>query len=262
MGFRAHTPARSLAVRPVWLPWLLFIGVVVCLFVSSALSAADTPEEPADLKHLIERMFPKSTVIGDKETGVSVPTWPVYQLNQIIGYAYESGDLVDFPGFSGETMNFLVGIDTAGNIRGVEVLYHHEPIFMHGLGPKPFTDFLDQYAGHGISEQIVVGKARGAGGNDVTYFDGVTKATVSVNIANDAVLVSAMKLARDRIDAFAQGAPAEVRDDIYEPLTFNELRDAGYVKTWQLDRFTVGMAWARISMILPTTICISMKAIR
>ena len=75
-------------------------------------------------------------------------------------------------------MNFLIGIDVDGGVRGVEVLYHHEPIFMHGLGPQPFLDFLTQYAGHGITEQIVVGKGRSD--NDVTYFDGVTKATVSV----------------------------------------------------------------------------------
>ncbi len=169
-----------------------------------AQSETDTPV--ADFKPIIERMFPKSTVVGDKETDTPIPAWPVYQLSRTLGYAYETKDLVDFPGFSGEQMNFLVGIDTEGNIRGVEVLYHHEPIFMHGLGPQPFVDFLNQYGGHAITEQIVVGRSRGAGPNDVTYIDGVTKATVSVNIANDTVLVSALKLARDRIEAFAQVA--------------------------------------------------------
>ncbi|MEO1081270.1 MAG: 4Fe-4S binding protein [Pseudomonadota bacterium] len=187
---------------------------------------------------LVEKMFPKSTVIGDKETDAVTPAWPVYQLNQVIGYAYESKDLVDFPGFSGEQMNFLIGIDTDGGVRGVEVLYHHEPIFMHGLGPQPFLDFLAQYAGHGITEQIVVGKRRG-GDNDVTYFDGVTKATVSVNIANDTVLVSALKLARDRIEAFAQAAPAEVREDVFQEKSWQQLLDEGLVKNWTLDRVTV-----------------------
>ena len=198
---------------------------------------ADT--DATDLSHLIKTLFPKSTVIGEKETNAATPAWPVYQLNQIIGYAYESKDLVEFPGFSGEQMNFLIGIDTEGGIRGVHVLYHHEPIFMHGLGPQPFVDFLNQYGGHGITEQIVVGKGRGASGNDVTYFDGVTKATVSVNIANDTVLVSALKLARDRIEAFAQSAPAEVRDDVFEPRSWEQLIETGLVKRWVLDRATV-----------------------
>ncbi len=207
----------------------------------SALAADDerAATEGSGVIALIEKMFPRSTVIGEKESDAATPAWPVYQLNQVIGYAYESKDLVDFPGFSGEQMNFLIGIDTEGGVRGVEVLYHHEPIFMHGLGPQPFLDFLAQYAGHGITEQIVVGKGRGGSDNEVTYFDGVTKATVSVNIANDTVLVSALKLARDRIEAFAQAAPAEVREDVFEEKTWQQMLDEGLVKSWTLDRATV-----------------------
>lgn len=197
------------------------------------------PVNSPEVRHLIEEMFPKSTVIGDKEAQATIPAWPVYQLNQIIGYAYESWDLVDFPGFSGEKMNFLIGVDTEGTIRGVQVLYHHEPIFMHGLGPQPFHDFLAQYPGRSIQEQIVVGKGRGASGNQVTYFDGVTKATVSVNIANDTVLVSALKLARDRIAAFAQGAPAEVREDVYRQLGWEKLLEEDLVRRWELSRDAV-----------------------
>lgn len=196
-------------------------------------------EPPASLDHLIEKMFPKSTRIGEKVVEGGIPAWPVYQLNQVIGYAYESWDLVDFPGFSGERMNFLIGVASDGAIRGVQVLTHHEPIFMHGLGPQPFYDFLEQYAGHSITEQIVVGKGRGASGNQVTYFDGVTKATVSVIIANDTVLVSALKLARDRLDAFAQSAPAEVRQDVYAEADWNSMLEEGLVRRWELTREAV-----------------------
>ncbi len=174
--------------RPSGTFFVLFAAL--CLgFFSSAFTGvheAAAAEESAaagqavDITHLIKELFPKSTAIGEKESTGATPAWPVYQLGRIIGYAYESKDIVDFPGFSGEQMNFLIGIDVDGGIRGVQVLYHHEPIFMHGLGPQPFLDFLAQYSGHAITEQIVVGKSRGASGNDVTYFDGVTKATVSL----------------------------------------------------------------------------------
>lgn len=219
--------------------------LLVFLLLTSLAPQAQEAAGGGNLLSLIGGMFPKATVIGDKEVDAPVPAWPIYQLNELIGYAYESRDLVDFPGFSGEQMNFLIGIDVDGGIRGVQVLYHHEPIFMHGLGPQPFLDFLAQYPGHAITEQIVVGKARGGAGNDVTYFDGVTKATVSVNIANDTVLVSALKLARARIEAFAQGAPAEVRDDAFEAKEWQELLDEGLVRRWRLERATVeeGMGW-------------------
>ncbi|MEE4279227.1 MAG: 4Fe-4S binding protein [Halieaceae bacterium] len=217
---------------------LATVMLVVAAIVSPGLEARDEPGD-AGITSLIQTMFPKATVIGDKEVDAGTPAWPVYQLNEVIGYAYESKDLVDFPGFSGEQMNFLIGIDRDGELRGVEVLYHHEPIFMHGLGPQPFLDFLAQYAGHGITEQIVVGGGRGRADSDVTYFDGVTKATVSVNIANDTVLVSALKLARDRIEAFAQGAPAEVRSDVFEEKSWDELLEEQLIRRWSLDRATV-----------------------
>ncbi|MEM6485050.1 MAG: 4Fe-4S binding protein [Pseudomonadota bacterium] len=191
------------------------------------------------IEGLIKEMFPEATVIGELDTTDAIPVRPIQQINQIIGYVFESQDVVNFPGFSGEVMNFLIGVDSQGVIRGVKVLYHHEPIFMHGLGPLPFLEFLDQYAGHSIAERIVVGKGGGAPGSEVTYFDGVSKATVSVNIANDTVLVSALKLARARIEAFAQGAAAEVRADVYEPHTWQSMLDRGFIKTWRLSRETV-----------------------
>jgi len=230
-------PARGLSGA------LLILWLALASWLGAPALAADEPtpagDETGTVEHLIREFFPKATVIGTKESDAPIPAWTVYQLNQVIGYVYESKDLVDFPGFSGEPMNFLIGIDTDGGIRGVRVLYHHEPIFMHGLGPQPFLDFLAQYGGHGITEQIVVGKGRGAGGNDVTYFDGVTKATVSVNIANDTVLVSALKLARDRLEAFAQAAPAEVREDVFEARTWDALVEEGLVKRWTLPRAEV-----------------------
>lgn len=228
---------RILRRKPGTMRVLTTLTLVAACSWGALTSAADSVDAPAaEPRDLIQAMFPKATVIGDKEIDATTPAWPVYQLNELIGYAYESRDLVDFPGFSGETMNFLIGIDTDGGIRGVEVLYHHEPIFMHGLGPQPFLDFLSQYGGHGITEQIVVGRGRGAQSNDVTYFDGVTKATVSVNIANDTVLVSALKVARDRIEAFAQAAPAEVREDVFEAQGWDQLIEQGLVQRWTLSR--------------------------
>ncbi|MEM9315517.1 MAG: hypothetical protein AAGA95_12890, partial [Pseudomonadota bacterium] len=65
--------------------------VLLCaalLGATPATLANDTASEAANVVALIEKMFPKSTVIGDKETDGATPAWPVYQLNQVIGYAY------------------------------------------------------------------------------------------------------------------------------------------------------------------------------
>ena len=222
-------------------------GLALCAAgaaLGAAAAAADRSERSAepDPVQLIQRMFPQATRIGDKDYSRSIPVWPVYQVTQLIGYAYESLDLLKFPGFSGEPMNFLIGVDNEGTLRGVDVLYHHEPIFIYGLGPQPFVDFLNQYPGHSITEQIVLGKSPGARDNNVTYFDGISAATVTLAVANDTVLLSAMQVARDRLEAFAQRAPARVREAHFERLSWDDLLRRGLVQRWSLPRDEVEQA--------------------
>ena len=227
---RSRSPLRALALL------LCAAGALAAGPAEGAANPGAGPDSESDPLALIQRMFPEATRIGDKDDSGSIPAWPVYQVTQVIGYAYESLDLLEFPGFSGEPMNFLIGIDNDGTLRGVDVLYHHEPIFINGLGPRAFLDFLDQYPGHSIAEQIVVGGTRGALDNDVTYFDGVTAATVTLVVANDTVLLSAMQLARERLDAFAQPAPARVRETHFESLSWDDLLQRGLVQRWSLHR--------------------------
>ena len=227
---RSRSPLRALALL------LCAAGALAAGLAEGAANPGAGPDSESDPLALIQRMFPEATRIGDKDDSGSIPAWPVYQVTQVIGYAYESLDLLEFPGFSGEPMNFLIGIDNDGTLCGVDVLYHHEPIFINGLGPRAFLDFLDQYPGHSIAEQIVVGGTRGALDNDVTYFDGVTAATVTLVVANDTVLLSAMQLARERLDAFAQPAPARVRETHFESLSWDDLLQRGLVQRWSLHR--------------------------
>lgn len=192
--------------------------------------------ENSSLEAMINDMFPSATVIGEKTTNEAVPAWPVYQLSELIGYAFESNDMVDFAGFSGERINLLIGIDTAGELAGVKLLHHHEPIFMHGLGPQPLLDFLGQYTGHSVTERIIVGSSRHNRDGANTYFDGVTKATVSVIVANDTILNSALKVARDKLPAYAQKAPVAVREDYFEELDWQQLLSRGLVRAWRTTR--------------------------
>lgn len=190
--------------------------------------------EQSGVEEIIQQIFPKATVIGEKEDGTSVPVWPVYQLGELIGYAFESNDMVDFPGFSGARINLLIGIETSGEIAGISLLHHHEPIFLHGLGPQPFLDFIAQYEGHSVADRIIVGHTSGGRDDSNIYIDGVTKATVSVIVANDTILNSALKVARAKLEEYAQRAPAVVREDYFEALDFNGLLASGLVKQWHI----------------------------
>jgi NosR/NirI family nitrous oxide reductase transcriptional regulator len=157
----------------------------------------------------------------------------VYQLQELLGYAYVSIDFVTLQGFAGKPITMMIGLDTKGRFTGVEVLHHHEPVFLHGLGEAPLNEFVAQYEGRSLKDQIIVQassrSSRDTGGQQV-YFDGVSKATVSVLIINDTILSSALQVARSKLEGFAQAAPTRARQDYYEPLTWQQLLDRGYVQ--------------------------------
>ena len=159
-------------------------------------------------------------------------------MQELIGYAFESSDLVDIPGFSGDNVNLLIGMNTRGQLVGSKLLNHHEPIFLHGLGETPLIEFIDQFKGLKVNQRIIIdGKHSGSRSDEsVAYIDGVTKATVSVVVVNDTIISSALKVARQKISDFVQGAPVKIRPDYFEPLSLDELMAGNYIKKWVIKR--------------------------
>jgi NosR/NirI family nitrous oxide reductase transcriptional regulator len=200
------------------------------LLLICATGYTDTTSEP-DTSPVIQRLFPSATVIGDKLD--DFPVYPVYQLQELLGYAYRSTDFTRLPGFAGKPIEMMIGLDTRGRFTGVEILNHHEPVFLHGLGEEPLFDFVDQYEGRALTEQIVVessGRSGRSSAGNVVYFDGVSKATVSVLIVNDTVLSSALTVARNKLEGFTAEAPTRAREDFYQPLSWQQMLDRGYIR--------------------------------
>lgn len=197
-------------VRPI-------LTLLLCLMLLPAPARAGLDPHR---REVIQSLFPSATVIGERRA--DLPVYPVYQLQELLGYAYESTDLSHLQGFAGKPIRMMIGLDTRGRFTGVRVLEHHEPVFLHGLGEAPLFDFVSQYAGHSLREQILIRTGSEARGKtvdgDPVYFDGVSKATVSVLIINDTVLSSALKVARQTLADFAQAPPTRVRPDVYRPL--------------------------------------------
>jgi NosR/NirI family transcriptional regulator, nitrous oxide reductase regulator len=215
----------------------LFVIIVFSYFcmLQSQNTYAST-DDTQTLESDILALFPRAT--RPPKLNVESKIWSIYQLNDIIGYAYQSNDFVDFKGFSGERINILIGLDVDGRFSKLKILHHHEPIFLHGLGPIPLQEFIDQYPLHTLSERIMFSGRKTGETEDIhnTYFDGVTKATVSVIVINDTILSSAREVARLVLPAFAQQAPATVRKEIFETLDWRDLVDQGLVKHWILSR--------------------------
>lgn len=186
----------------------------------------DVTEIPSE----IIQLFPSATRVGLADE--HLPVIPVYQLNQLLGYAFETDDLTDFIGFSGESINMLLGLNTQGVITGLRVKGHHEPIFLHGLGEQSMFEFVDQYQGHSVKERFII-NSQDKTSKQATYFDGITRATVSVLVINDTILASALKVARAKLEGFIAASPYVIKSKLFHRLNFDQLMDKGYLQHWQ-----------------------------
>ena len=79
---------------------------------------------------------------------------------ELAGYVFETKPLAPIPGFSGDPINLLITIDRDGRFLDVTILEQNEPIFISGLGPGPFHDFVQQYRGLSIGDSITVSSGR------------------------------------------------------------------------------------------------------
>ena len=216
---------------------VLALALTLITIPSAALAEGGSPGHNATpIPELIQSLFPKATRIESKLE--DYPVFPVYQLSELLGYAYESKDLSDLPGFSGKPIRLLIGMDTQGTFTGVRVVSHHEPVFLHGLGEQALFDYVDQYEGRSLKDHIVIDSSKAGASQEntdgVVYFDGVSKATVSIVIINDTVLSSALKVARNKLEGFAQAPSVQPKPDYFEALDWDQLIERGYVGHWRV----------------------------
>ncbi|MGD8233658.1 4Fe-4S binding protein [Vibrio sp. TRT 1302] len=198
------------------------------LLTASFSCAAEVSDMPLDVAEL----FPSATRIVSQPDSPKVTA--VYQLNQLLGFVFESDAITHFPGFSGDTINLLIGLTPQGKISGVKVLTHHEPIFMHGMGEQPMLDFIDQYVGHSVTERFIIG-GKHPTSPDITQFDGITRATVSVMVIHDTIIASALKVARQHLEGFTPTTPYVIKPDYFITMSFEQLLDQGFISRWIVD---------------------------
>ncbi|ALM89244.1 Nitrous oxide reductase maturation protein NosR [Alteromonas stellipolaris LMG 21856] len=210
------------------LPYFVMLKALLFLFVAiTSISLVFAQSDATEIPEEVHRIFPTATRVGAEHADINVT--PVYQLQQLLGYVFESKNFVDFIGFSGKPVNVLIGLDTQGNFVDLTIKKHSEPIFLHGLGEQSLRDFIAQYKNHNVKERFVVGGKSHVGKN-ATYFDGVTKATVSVLVINDTIVTSALAVARAKLDGFVVPSSRIINPDYFEALTFEQLVKAGYIQ--------------------------------
>ena len=143
------TPSKSVFL------FLLFAFFSTISFAGGLIISPVKPAEP-----FIEAAFPDATTIGVKSEVVKegdLPMWTIKKDDDVIGYAFETDDIALIPAYSGEPVNSLVSMDTAGKIISVHVLEHHEPILLIGIPEQKLHDFTDQYAGFMSTDLVKIG---------------------------------------------------------------------------------------------------------
>jgi len=206
----------------------------------------------------LARRFPAPLSVGERDA--ELPVWPLFRQgaggSALAGYVFESNDLAPIPGFSGVPVNLLVAIDPAGRFIGVEVLSQHEPVFQYGLGEAPLFEFVRQYQGVSLRQNIHIetqaNRARQPDASRVTI-DGISKATVSVRIINESVLAAALLVSRRklRFGADKGAVVARVRTDMPGAMTFQRLFEEGLVRhlrvsNAQMEKLYAGSDGARL----------------
>jgi len=195
--------------------------IIFIFFVSiHNINASMTKEE-------ISKYVKEPLQLGNKDK--KLPLWEILTNDKTLhSYMFETYDLAPIPGFSGEEINILVHIDIEGNFIDTILLEQTEPVFVSGLGVQPFIDFLKQYKGKSLKNNIKVGERESLG--STVYIDGVSKATASVKIANDSILGSSIKIAKEKLSGVAPKEISNPNKDLYEKYTWQELLDKKLVK--------------------------------
>ena len=99
--------------------------------------SADTPNLSTYLTpELLRMIFPEAERFGDVEG--SPPSAPVFQGDTLLGYVFETYDLVQGVGFSKRPFHILVGMNLSGFVTGVRLVHHVEPIAILGRTDEDF----------------------------------------------------------------------------------------------------------------------------
>lgn len=191
----------------------------------------------------ISPFFPEAARLGDA-TG-DPPAIPVFRGDEQIGLLFETRHVTPIPAYSGLPVNMLVGLDMQGEITGVRVIEHSEPIMLVGIPESRLADFVNQYVTRTVSDRVRVGLSpRQREG--YTYVDAVSGATVTVVVMGESIMRGArmMAVAHGLVAPGAGAAePARVRTGDFEPADWETLLSTGAVAHRLLTRGEVDAAF-------------------
>ena len=225
----------------------VLFSLLVTAFLTSTLAFGElksfsTKRGEVSFETEIQRMFGALGVVevGPREkadkTSKAAWIWPVYHNTKLVGYAFNTLEIVALPGFSGRPIEMLVAINANGTYRDVKILHHEEPLFVVGYKNESMEAFAEQYNGKRVKDRIRV-RTPGTRSRRVkgkSYVDGISGATISVVVLNNTVLQSAIDIAGRKIEGFTRISPAQVNTLLTETVSWDSLIQTGRVAHQQV----------------------------
>ncbi|WP_238962888.1 NosR/NirI family protein [Pseudomonas sp. AF32] len=156
---------------------------------------------------------------------------------KVLGYVFQSLDVVNIPAYSGKPINVQVILDPAGVILDAYVLEHHEPILLIGIAEEKLHGFSARYSGIKVNQRVVVGHSSDP---DAVTVDAIAGATVTAMVVNEVIMRAAhdvaVSLGLVKGNSGVVVAPARVREDTYQAADWNTLVGNGSVRRLLLTR--------------------------
>ena len=196
-GSPEHDPPRRAGRAPL-------LTVLLALACAALAGTARAQALPGDVRDLALSFFPGADAVGDIEG--TPPAAPVLEAGRLEGYVFLTDQVVKIPAYSGKPLSVLVGFDVAGNIRGVRIVAHEEPILLVGVTEKDLGAYVDQYTGRSVGDRFKVG---GEARDGYVTVDGISGATITVMVLNASISRATRIVAESRgvpFDAAAGGA--------------------------------------------------------
>ncbi|WP_458372458.1 transcriptional regulator NosR [Pseudomonas mandelii] len=219
------------------------VGLVVMLMLMLATFEAVQAKQYGDIEQQrIEKTFPQTDSVSAPEGRFKVRT--LSAAGKVLGYVFQSLDVVDIPAYSGKPINTQVILDTAGEIQDAYVLEHHEPILLIGIPEAKLHGFSARYKGIKVSQRVVVGHSSDP---KAVTVDAIAGATVTAMVVNEVIMRAAhdvavsLKLIEDT--GGVARMPATVRQDFFEPATWEQLTGNGAIRRLNLTRGQVDAAF-------------------
>ena len=142
---------------------------------------------------LAQRLFEGASSV--EPLAGSPPAAPVFVDGQLAGYLFLTIDSTRSLGFSLQPFFIAVGLRLDGILTGIEIVEHHEPIIDLYVLHERVPGFVAQFPGVDIREPLRVRITRA---KEPGTIDGISGATISAVLFNDAILNAARMVSTGR----------------------------------------------------------------